>query len=151
MGRAVLLLLSAANSFPKLSYACPIPWTDLRGDERARFCEKCGHTVVNFSELTAEARLKFLEDRGGEKLCATYYRRLSGEYVTPENPLTPEERSRVKQLGLATLSAGALALAAGCMSTPASEKPTTLTPPPSTAAVANSHTLTKPEKLAKYD
>jgi hypothetical protein len=105
------------NSFPKLSFACPIPWADLRGDERARFCEKCNHTIVNFSELTEAERLNILENRGPGKLCVTYHRRLSGEYVTPENPLTAIERSHIGQLGVAALSAGALALAVGCTTT----------------------------------
>jgi len=110
------------NSFPKLSYVCPIPWADLRGDERARFCEKCGHTITNLSELSEEARVAFLAKSGDERRCVTYYQRLSGEFVTPETPLTPEERSRIKQLGIAALAAGALALAAGCVAAPVHQK-----------------------------
>lgn len=106
----------AMTPFPKLSFACPIPWSSLRGDEKARFCEKCGRTITNLSELSTEARAALLAQADGKELCITYYRRLSGEFVTPENPLTPDERSRIKQLGVAALSAGAMALAAGCMS-----------------------------------
>lgn len=142
------------NSFPKLSYACPIPWADLRGGERARFCEKCGHTIVNFSELTAAKRQELLERNGAEKLCVTYYRRLSGEYVTPDSPLTPEERSRVKQLGVAALSAGALALAAGCMSTPEARKSVAAVSPASSApavAAKPEASMDEAAKLARYD
>jgi len=110
------------NSFPKLSYVCPIPWAELRGDERARFCEKCGRTITNLSELSEEARVAFLAKSGAERACVTYYQRLSGEFVTPEAPLTYEERGKIKQLGLAALSAGALALAAGCVAAPAHPK-----------------------------
>ena len=143
--------LAPVKSFPKLSFACPIPWAGLPGNERAKFCDQCGHTIVNFSTLTEAARRELLERAGPEKLCVTYYRRLSGEYVTPESPLTREERSRIKQLGVATLSAGALALAAGCMSTPAakesilSPRASEQTPPAELAA------LTDAEKLARYD
>lgn len=108
--------------FPKLSYVCPIPWENLRGDEREKFCEKCGHNVTNLSELSAEARAALLAKVGKERLCFSFYQRLSGEYVTPEAPLTVEERSRIRQFGVAALSAGALALAAGCASTPVQSK-----------------------------
>jgi hypothetical protein len=148
------------NSFPKLSYNCPIPWASLRGDERARFCEKCNHTIVNFSELTEAERLEILDKRGPGKLCITYYRRHSGEYVTPENPLTSEERSRIKQIGVAALSAGAMALAAGCMSN--STPPSTPTVPPTNSSASVARNLATsagsqpieaatPSILAKYD
>jgi predicted Fe-S protein YdhL (DUF1289 family) len=110
------------STFPKLSFACPIPWSELCGDERSRFCEKCGRTITNLSELSEEERRAVLSEPRVEELCVTYYRRLSGEFVTPGNPLTQEERSKIKQLGVAALSAGALALAAGCMSAPAKQK-----------------------------
>jgi hypothetical protein len=110
------------NTFPKLSYACPIPWAGLQGDEKARFCEKCGRTITNLSELSEEARAAFLSKPRNGELCVTYYRRLSGEFVTPESPLTHEERSKITQLGVAVLSAGALALAAGCVSAPAQKE-----------------------------
>ena len=108
--------------FPRLSYACPIPWASLRGDEKARFCEKCGRTITNLSEMSEEARAAFLSKPRDGELCVTYYRRLSGEFVTPETPLAPEERSKIRQLGVAVLSAGALALAAGCVSAPTCPK-----------------------------
>ena len=110
------------STFPKLSSACPIPWADLRGDDRERFCEKCGHRVTNLSALSADARAALLAKAGKERLCVSFYLRLSGEYVTPEAPLTADERSRIRQLGVAALSAGALALAAGCVSAPAQSR-----------------------------
>jgi hypothetical protein len=104
------------SSFPKLSYICPIPWSTLSGDERRKFCEKCGLHVTNLSELGKEERAILLKRAETESLCVSYYRRLSGEYVTPDAPLTQEERSKIRQYGVAALSAGALALAAGCAS-----------------------------------
>ena len=78
--------------------------------------------------MNAPARAALLEKARTERVCATYYVRLSGEMVTPENPLSTEEKSRVRQLGLAALSAGALALAAGCVSDSAHKQLKT-TPP----------------------
>jgi hypothetical protein len=117
------------NTFPQLSYVCPIRWNELPGDERERFCEKCGHRVSNLSAMNAAERTALLAKLGRERVCASFYVRLSGEYVTPENPLTPEERSKIRQLGVAALSAGALALAAGCISP---SEQTKLNPPPKT-------------------
>jgi hypothetical protein len=104
------------SSFPKLSYVCPIPWSTLKGDERQRFCEKCGLHVANLSAMGKEERETLLKRAETESVCVSFYRRLSGEYVTPDAPLTRGERSKIKQYGVAALSAGALALAAGCAS-----------------------------------
>ena len=104
------------SSFPQLSYVCPIRWDELQGDERERFCARCGHRVSNLSTMDASARAALLARVGRERVCASFYVRLSGEYVTPEKPLTSEERSKIRQLGVVALSAGALALAAGCVS-----------------------------------
>ncbi|MEO7413223.1 MAG: hypothetical protein ABIZ81_07685 [Opitutaceae bacterium] len=139
------------NAFPKLSFACPIPWENLSGDERARFCERCGRTITNLSELNHQERAALLATAQGE-LCVTYYRRLSGEFVTPERPLTTEERSHIKQLGRTALSAGALVLAAGCMSTEPSQVGTPSGPSaPTHALPATPRPLTESEKLARYD
>lgn len=122
------------NSFPKLSFACPVKWDTLRGDERERFCEQCGHRVSNLSVMSTAERQDLLARAGQERICASFYVRLSGERVTPEKPLTTEERSRVRQLGVAALSAGALALAAGCVA-PAKQAKAESTSPSQPAAL----------------
>ena len=122
------------QAFPKLSYVCPIPWAELRGNDRARYCEKCGLNVTDLSRLDADARAAFLARADTERLCVSFYRRLNGEYVTPENPLTSDERPKIRQLGVAALSASALALAAGCVSGPASLPPPVGNEPPRAAA-----------------
>lgn len=142
------------NSFPKLSYACPIPWSSLSGDERAKFCTQCGRTITNLSELDEKARLALLANASGEKICITYYRRLSGEFITPESPLTTEERASIKQLGVAALSAGALALAAGCMTTNQPPNASAPSAPPISAPSAEEKTappLSEPLLLARHD
>lgn len=106
------------TAFPILSFACPIRWDALEGDEREKFCGKCGHRVTNLSAMSTAEREALLARASEERVCVSFYRRLSGEYVTPEAPLTSEERSKIRQLGVAALSAGALALAAGCTSAP---------------------------------
>lgn len=106
------------SAFPKLAYACPIRWEELAGTEREKFCSKCGHRVSNLSLMSAGERAALLAGANEGRLCVSFYRRLSGEYVTPESPLTPHEKSKIAQFGVAALSAGMLALAAGCVSAP---------------------------------
>lgn len=107
------------STFPQLSYVCPIRWEELVGDDREKFCATCGHHVSNLSLMSTREREALLAHARTERLCVSYYRRLSGEDVTPESPLTAAERSRTKQLGIAALAAGALSIAAGCASTTA--------------------------------
>ena len=103
------------SSFPSLSYVCPIRWDEMRGDERERFCSRCHRTVVNLSLLTATERADLLARTPPDQLCVSYYRRLNGEFVSAEQPLTPAESRSAVQLGVAALSLGALAFAAECL------------------------------------
>lgn len=105
------------NTPPKLAFACTMPWENMRDGDRAKFCASCRRTIPNLSLLSAEERAALAEKARTEKVCASFYLRLSGEMVTPERPL--QEKSRVRQFGLAALSASALALATGCISSPA--------------------------------
>jgi hypothetical protein len=99
-------------TFPSLSYVCPIRWSEMRGDEKERFCSKCSRTVVNISLLTEDQRRSLLNRESSDQLCVAYYRRLSGEFVSAENPLQPAERRSLVPYGAAAaLSVGALAAA----------------------------------------
>jgi hypothetical protein len=143
-GKSEVALSQNVNPFPKLSYACPVSWAELEGDEKAKFCGKCRRTITNLSELTEEARDAFSAKPQRAECCITYYRRPSGEFVTPENPLTDEERSRIKQLGVAALSAGALLLAAGCMAPSASSAEKTKPAAPASLTAEDSTTVLQP-------
>jgi hypothetical protein len=96
----------------------------MSGNERTRFCAACGLHVHNLSALSAAERTSLLRNAAG-RICVTYQRRLDGEFVTAESPLSPRERTSLRQAGAVALSAAALALAAGCMS-----KPDAIVPPP---------------------
>ena len=101
-------------TFPALSFVCPIPWNEMRGDERERFCAKCSRTVVNLSLLSEEQRVAVLAvaQRHPGGLCVAYYRRLNGEFVSAEAPLAPAESRRAVQFGVTALTAAALAVVA---------------------------------------
>ena len=79
-------------------------------------------TIHNLSSLTLDQRAAILQRAQVEKICGSYFVRLSGELVTPESPLSPREVRGIRQVGIAALSAGALALAAGCVSHPPENK-----------------------------
>jgi len=132
---------------PKLSFACPLPWTKMSGTERSRFCAQCGHHVRNLSLMSDAERAELQQLARTERICGTYYVRLSGEMVTPDAPLTRTERSRMRQFGVATLSAGALALATGCVTSP--NQQTSPVSPPSMAVVRQtSESVTESPGLA---
>jgi hypothetical protein len=99
-------------TFLSLSYVCPIRWSEMRGDEKARFCSKCSRTVVNVSLLTEAQRVALLNGASSNQLCVAYYRRLSGEFVSAENPLTASECRSLARYGAAALAVGG-ALAMG--------------------------------------
>lgn len=107
---------------PKVSFACPIPWAEMKGSDVSRYCAACGHTIHNLSALASEERAKLLQRAQTEKICGAYLVRLSGELVTTEAPLSSLEVRGIRQVGLAALSAGALALAAGCVSQSSEKK-----------------------------
>jgi hypothetical protein len=87
----------------------------MSGSERSKFCSQCGQHVSNLSLLSAVERAALIARAREERVCGSYFVRLSGEMVTPERPLTIDERSGVKQFGVALLSAAALAVATGCV------------------------------------
>ncbi|MEY2878898.1 MAG: hypothetical protein RLZZ15_1278 [Verrucomicrobiota bacterium] len=83
----------------------------MSGDEKSRYCSRCSRQVVNLSELTATERAALLASAKPGELCVSYYRRLSGEFVSAETPLAPDERRSVVQFGAAALAVGAAAVA----------------------------------------
>ena len=107
------------NTFPTLSFVCPIPWGEMRGDERERCCAKCRRTVVNFSVLTEQQRLGLLARERAQpgSVCVAYYQRLSDEFVTPEKPLTSRETRRIIQVGATVAMAAGLTFAASKVTT----------------------------------
>ena len=107
----------------------------MKGGDVSRYCEACGHTIHNLSSLTRDERAAILQRAKTEKICGSYFVRLSGQLVTPEAPLLPREVRGIRQAGFAALSAGTLALAAGCVShTPSKEVVAPVEPPAESAA-----------------
>lgn len=114
---------------PKLAFACPKLWADMRGDERTRFCDVCGMHVHDLSALAAEERAALVQNSTG-RLCVGYQQRLTGEFVTPDSPLTARERQNLRQIGTVALAGAALILAGGCVANQSTIQP----PPPAPLA-----------------
>ena len=63
--------------------ACPVPWDDMYGDRRTRFCNKCSQDVHDVSELTAAEAVQLLT--GGVQFpCLRVYRRQDGRVMTAD-------------------------------------------------------------------
>jgi hypothetical protein len=63
--------------------ACPVPWDQMRGDHRTRFCDKCSQNVYDVSELTAKEAVA-LVTRGETIPCLRLYRRQDGRVMTAD-------------------------------------------------------------------
>lgn len=138
---------------PKLGFVCPMPWTQMSGTERVRFCSACQMQVPNLSLLSVDEREAILRRAESEKVCGSFLVRLSGELVSPENPLTHKEQLGIKQLGVAALSAGVLAVAAGCVSPKQAVLPQSPTEPvaaSSTPAPATSGSKAEEETIVLF-
>lgn len=65
---------------------CTALWSEMSGDEKARFCGDCKKHVYNLSEMSKkEAEALILEKEG--KLCVRFYRRKDGTVLTDDCPV----------------------------------------------------------------
>jgi len=120
----------------------------MSGTERSKFCSQCGHHVRNLSLMSAVERAEILRRLKTERVCGSYLMRLSVEMVTPAAPLTRSEWSRVRQFGAAALSAGALALATGCVAPAPANTPTVTEAPMQRPATTVSASTTEKNPVA---
>ena len=61
----------------KVASPCQARWSDMTGDDRARFCGQCQKHVYNFSGLSSDEIVALIRDRQG-RLCARFYQRADG-------------------------------------------------------------------------
>jgi hypothetical protein len=80
--------MSVANSSGSLldlvmiDVPCTVPWGDMTGDERVRFCSQCKLQVYNISEMTPEEAETLIVSRAGQRLCGRIHRRPDGTVMT---------------------------------------------------------------------
>jgi hypothetical protein len=62
---------------------CAVPWEEMAGNDRTRFCTKCQHQVHDVSELTTEEAFALI--RGSDNPpCLRIYRRTDGRVLTAD-------------------------------------------------------------------
>lgn len=78
---------------------CHAKWSEMAGDERARFCQLCSKHVYNLSAMSrAEAEALVKEKEG--KLCVRFYRRADGTMITDNCPVGLRRvRERLRWIG----------------------------------------------------
>ncbi len=65
---------------------CSVSWDDMTGDDRARHCGRCGLSVYNLSDMTAQEAPAFVAGREG-RACIRFYRRADGTMITRDCPV----------------------------------------------------------------
>ena len=76
-------------------YACDEKWDEMEGDETARFCERCKHSVHDLTEKTRE-QVEALVDELGQDFCGRFNVRPDGRVAFGEcHPPAPMMLGRV--------------------------------------------------------
>lgn len=65
---------------------CHASWSDMSGDERARFCRHCKLNVYNLSDMTRDEAEAFVRQSEG-RTCVRFYRRHDGTILTRDCPV----------------------------------------------------------------
>lgn len=81
MGRSLSLLDSVRIASP-----CSASWSQMKGDERVRYCEDCRLNVYNFAAMSREDGEKLIREAEG-RLCGILYRRADGTVLTRDCPV----------------------------------------------------------------
>jgi hypothetical protein len=88
---------------------CSESWEGMSGDDRARFCARCGKNVFNLSAMARDEAERFLVENTGA--CFRLYRRADGTVLTSDCPVGISQKRRLAVLRHATAIALGLAAA----------------------------------------
>lgn len=84
---------------------CSESWSDMVGDDTARFCLKCEKNVYDLSSMTrAEAEAMIVAKEGS--LCVRFYRRADGTVLTADCPVGVQRKRRRRIAAFTVLGAG---------------------------------------------
>ncbi len=106
--------LGARRSLPvldqlQIASPCQEPWSAMKGDDRARHCDRCEQQVYDLSAMTRSEAEKFLSVAEG-RVCVRFYKRFDGTVLTADCPEGVRRRRRRRVAGLVGLAAGATML-----------------------------------------
>jgi hypothetical protein len=62
---------------------CHVPWADMTGDDRIRFCGDCHQNVYNVAMFTRAEATRLLNDSSG-RVCLRIFRRPDGTVITDD-------------------------------------------------------------------
>jgi len=62
---------------------CHVPWADMTGDDRVRFCGDCRQSVYNVALFTRAEATRLLNDSSG-RVCLRIFRRPDGTVITDD-------------------------------------------------------------------
>ena len=65
---------------------CTVPWDEMSGDDRTRFCGRCRRHVFDLSAMTTAEASDLLGAPGGRP-CVRLYRRPDGRVMTADCPV----------------------------------------------------------------
>lgn len=89
---------------------CPMDWDRMTGDDRVRFCERCGKHVYDFTAMGPDERSsltsRVLSDC--EELCGRLYRRPDGTLVASECPSEPDPAAGSRPITIRSVMAAFL-------------------------------------------
>jgi len=74
----------------RVAEPCPVPWDDMTGDDKARFCTHCNRHVHNLSAMRDDEAQRLICESAG-RLCIAYVPNEHGgvtplEYAKPKRP-----------------------------------------------------------------
>jgi hypothetical protein len=80
----------------KIPTPCPMGWDLMRGDDRVRFCDRCGKDVYNLTTMGPEEVASLLVGvrERGERRCVRLYQRPDGTLTASPCPPALPARAR---------------------------------------------------------
>ncbi len=78
---------------------CHAKWSEMSGDERARFCKLCSKHVYNLSDMSRTEAEALVQQKEG-KVCVRFYQRADGTVLTDNCPVgLRAARDRMRWIG----------------------------------------------------
>lgn len=129
----------------RVATPCNARWEDMQGDERVRFCGKCGKNVFNLSALSEDEAEALVYEHEGN-LCARFFRRKDETMITSDCRVSKRRRRGIVfgTLGLAATAAGGLFY--GLFGAPAAAMGSIAVVPPNTPPVVGSVAVQIPKR-----
>jgi hypothetical protein len=88
----------------KIASPCAARWSQMKGDDRVRFCDQCQLQVYNLSALSAAEALAVVT-KSEARTCVRFHRRRDGTMLTADCPVGAKTARRRRVLRIASAAA----------------------------------------------